>query len=512
MRAAIVEGAEELSVNIAGTRMTVHIPGKLLETGTLYLSSSCAVQLGRFQLSAGEVRKEAVLGLIPKEYREESLTEYTRKLAEKFGREQPELLLLLLMEGKRDVFDGLVQRLLNAKTSLQERYQFLEHIRNTGIKIFKKDIFSSGIYGQMLLDERQLQLCKTEFSAVEETLLTYLSIPDVQTDPELRKNIVKAVLKVGAEPACVEELWHLWEEIRTHSKSLMSWISQNGFYIRYYTPEILEELAGRLDFSGEAVLGNYTEVERRFEMLARPVRRIFEMMPEIKSLEAYSSEQVKECVLLHRDELAGLYNELCNWKAAVSGFEENISALEEMSFRNETLSTAILFMQHMEEALSVFFDDVSVKFSRVCVADTCAIMNHPELISDFTRGDTLLVIPVLVLEELDSKKRDRNEQTASQAREAIRQIAQYSGSIWLDQCQNSYPELLSPDLDPQRNDCKILSVALRYAHKNVILLTDDINLRNLAASQRLHAMSYEGYLELMEEEIRKSRKNKKKGK
>lgn len=512
MRVAIVEGAEELSVNSVRTQMTVHVPGKLLAKNTLYLSSSCAVQLGRFHLSAGEVRKEAVLGFIPTEYQGEGITQCIQTLAERFGEKQPELLILLLMERKRDVFDGLLQQVLNSKTSLQEKYQFLECIRNMGMKMLKKEIFASGIYSQMLLDEKQLQSCRREFSTVKHTLLTYLSMYDIQSDHELRKNIVKAVLAVGAEPDCVEELWHLWEKIRKDNKSLLSWIRQERLYVRYYTPEILEELAHRLDFSGENRLENYTEVERRFEMLARPVRQTLEIMPEMTSWGMCSYEEVKECVLIHRDEVSRLYDELRNWKNAVSEFEENISDLEELCFRNEELNRAVLFMNQMEDALCLFFDDVSVKFSRVCVADTCAMMSHPELISDFTHGDTLLVIPIVVLEELDHKKSDQDAQTASLAREVIRQIEYYSGSLWLDQSQNSHPELLSSDLDPRRNDCKILSVALRYMYKNVILLTDDINLRNLAVSQHLNTMSYENYLKLREEEIRKSRKKKKKGK
>ena len=96
-------------------------------------------------------------------------------------------------------------------------------------------------------------------------------------------------------------------------------------------------------------------------------------------------------------------------------------------------------MDGLKEALNAFFDDRVIKFQRAYVADTCALMNRPELIGTFADGKALLILPVLVLEELDAKKDDIDEESAWKAREAIRQIELYQGNEWLDNPQNSCP-------------------------------------------------------------------------
>ena len=49
-------------------------------------------------------------------------------------------------------------------------------------------------------------------------------------------------------------------------------------------------------------------------------------------------------------------------------------------------------------------------------------------------------------------------------------------------------------MNPDRNDNKILSIAIKYAYKNAELITDDRNLRNLASSQHIKSMNSDGYM------------------
>lgn len=109
-----------------------------------------------------------------------------------------------------------------------------------------------------------------------------------------------------------------------------------------------------------------------------------------------------------------------------------------------------------------------------------------------------------------------DEEKAYKAREVIRNISNYSAYDWVSTSENSHPELLSDDLDKNRNDNKILSIAVRYCAKKPILLTDDINLGNIATANNIENMTLESYqaMKQYEKENGKgsNRKNKKKKK
>ena len=55
-------------------------------------------------------------------------------------------------------------------------------------------------------------------------------------------------------------------------------------------------------------------------------------------------------------------------------------------------------------ALAHYFDDSFMKYNKVYIVDTCTLMHEPGLISWFDGENALLVIPMVVLDELDSKK------------------------------------------------------------------------------------------------------------
>ena len=131
------------------------------------------------------------------------------------------------------------------------------------------------------------------------------------------------------------------------------------------------------------------------------------------------------------------------------------------------------------------------------------MLNEPGLISWFDDDKALLVIPLIVLDELDGIKNDEDEERAYKAREAIRLINNYRSYEWLNTGEVSHTELLSKDLDPDRNDNKILSIALKYSVKMPVLLTDDINFGNIAEAQNIRTITLDSYRSMKEDEKRR---------
>lgn len=80
----------------------------------------------------------------------------------------------------------------------------------------------------------------------------------------------------------------------------------------------------------------------------------------------------------------------------------------------------------------------------------------------------------------------------------------------------SDPSLLNRDLDPDGSDNRILSVALRYIVKSPVLLTDDVNFRNIAEAQpgitAMDTRTYEIKKKYEAENAAKQQGKKKKGK
>ena len=113
---------------------------------------------------------------------------------------------------------------------------------------------------------------------------------------------------------------------------------------------------------------------------------------------------------------------------------------------------------------------------------------------------------------MDGLKNSENEETAHKAREIIRNISKYSNCDWLNIKESSYPELISKDLDKERNDNKILSIAIKYCTKKPILLTDDTNFGNIAIANNIETMNLKSYLTIKQAEKTTNKDSKKKNK
>ena len=73
-------------------------------------------------------------------------------------------------------------------------------------------------------------------------------------------------------------------------------------------------------------------------------------------------------------------------------------------------------------------------------------------------------------------------------------------------------ELLPKDLDNEKNDNKILSIGIKYIIKKPILLTDDINLRNIASSQNITSLDLNELKNMMESQTLNNQNKQKKKK
>ncbi len=146
------------------------------------------------------------------------------------------------------------------------------------------------------------------------------------------------------------------------------------------------------------------------------------------------------------------------------------------------------------------------KTSKIFVLDTNVLLHDYKCIYNFEENH--IVIPIVVLEELDRFKRG-NDQINFHAREFTRELDKLSGDRLLSdgislgkgkgklfiETGKSFSELVSNSFPEATPDHRILAIAdfVRHKHPNtqVVLITKDINLRMKAKSLGLKAEDYE---------------------
>jgi rRNA-processing protein FCF1 len=144
-------------------------------------------------------------------------------------------------------------------------------------------------------------------------------------------------------------------------------------------------------------------------------------------------------------------------------------------------------LRDWEEQLAGAAANASGQYDYVFVADTNALINLPELPQKMV-GNVLLVVPQIVLDELDRKKRDTSLTQA--CNRAARLLTEMPAAR--RRYEESDLALLPADFE-DTPDNRILSVAMKYLHPNLRLVSDDINLSAKAASMKITAVKIERF-------------------
>jgi rRNA-processing protein FCF1 len=150
-------------------------------------------------------------------------------------------------------------------------------------------------------------------------------------------------------------------------------------------------------------------------------------------------------------------------------------------------------IMQLEEYILSSFAPVRGDKKRVVVIDTNCLMHKLHLLDQIKPSDWL-VIPTVVLNELDGLKTDVNKDEISEkarlARKAIDRLGRFSGDEHYEQ---QHLRLLKKNKNNSA-DAKVLSVAAYYRLGKVLLITEDKNLRNMAHAENIPNQSVNNYL------------------
>ena len=511
IRIGIVFGADKFEVKKSKMQLIIRIPDCELNNQGLYFNTSNSVKACITTVSAGEVSKDIAIAYIPKEYKN-NLSNAIVTTVDKYYTQDNIILFALYEIGLKDLFLEYVTNIISENKELADKAKIIESFNQKSKEFYGKNLISATDKENFLIDEDYIIKYSKNIENAKKIISEYAEINAFKQDDSLFQKMMQIVIEhVGVQDS-LEDIWSFWEVITSTKKAHINWITKMELQKYLYSEKSILNFFNKFKDENILKIDEYTVVEKTIHNLKKILLRVEKLIPELNLYQTVSNEKYNEIVLAHKDILKELYEKVRQWKKEEEEFINKVFNLDEFLKTDNPFMNVKKNIDGLRNALATFFDDSFMKFNEVYIADTSILLNEPNLISWFDGKKTLLVIPMVVLDELDGLKNSEDKEIAKKAREVIRNISKHSNCDWLNIKESSYPELISKDLDKERNDNKILSIAIKYCTKKPILLTDDTNLGNIAIANNIETMTLESYLTTKQEEKTANKDNKKKTK
>lgn len=511
IRIGIIYGADKFEVESKGKLIIIRVPDCKFRSMGLYFNARDSVQAGITNVTAGNVSKDIAIAYIPN-ISEISFPNIVVELVDKYYVQDSTILFTLYELGLKDMFLQYVDRIISVQEEIADKVKTIERFNEKSRTYYGQNIISAADKERLLVNETYIiGKCRTIESA-KDVISEYAEINAFKQDESLFQRIMKLTIENVGEQDSLEDIWDFWKVISSTKKAYINWVTKHGLQRKLYSKKSIISFIERFISDDIFAIEEYTAIEQIILNMRRISLQIESILPEVDLFKIVSEEKYNELVLSHIDSIENLYDQVRQWQDEEEHFNNKIIELEEILVPDTPFDNLRRNISSLRNALATFFDDSFMRFNKVYIVDTCTLMHEPELISMFDGQKALLVIPMIVLDELDGLKNDEDEEKAFKAREVIRNISNYKAYDWLSTGESSYPELLSGDLDKERSDNKILSIAIRYCTKKPILLTDDINLGNIASANKIENMTLESYHAMKQYEKLSSKGSSKKSK
>ncbi|MCI9127340.1 MAG: ATPase [Eubacterium sp.] len=499
IRIGIIYGSDKFEVESKGKQIVIQVPDCELRNNGLYVNSKDSVQAGITTVRAGDVSKDIAIAYIPNASKA-SLPNTVVGLVDKYYAQDSTILFALYELGLKEMFLQYADRIISEEEKIADKAKVIELFNEKSRGFYGQNVISAADKERLLVNEAYIVgKCQT-IEGAKNVISEYAEINAFKQDESLFQRIIKLSIEHVGEQDSLEEIWSFWQAISSAKKAYINWVTKLGLQKNLYSKKSIVAFIERFTDEDIFEIEEYTAVEQIILSMRRISLQIESLLPDLDLYKTVSEEKYNELVLNHIDIIENLYDQVRKWQDEEERFNNKIIDLDEVLSPNTPFAYVKMNISGLRSALATFFDDSFMRFNKVYIVDTCTLMNEPALISWFDGEKALLVIPMIVLDELDGLKSDDDEEKAYKAREVIRNISNYKAYNWLNTGESSHPELLSDDLDKERNDNKILSIAIRYCAKKPILLTDDTNLGNIASANKIENMTLESYQAMKQHE------------
>ena len=179
-------------------------------------------------------------------------------------------------------------------------------------------------------------------------------------------------------------------------KAYINWVTKLGLQKNLYSKKSVLDFLHRFTDENIFEIEEYTAVEQIILNMRRIALVVEKMLPELNLYKTVSEEKYNEIVLLHKDILEDLYDQVRKWQDDEEQFTNKVIELDEVLGVDIPFTNVKRNMDGLRSALAKFFDDSFMKFNKVYIVDTCTLLNEPGLISWFDGEKALLVVPMIV--------------------------------------------------------------------------------------------------------------------
>lgn len=495
-----------LSRIVDGT-LVIEVQDDLLPKEIVSLFAEETLHIGNFSLQAGGATRKATL-LFSTPPAEEEIEAICETIATRYTGKSLLAALPLLVFGKDKLFQQLTLDALANMEGLSKKSAAINDINHAAKALFRSECISKETAQAVVADELKQVFGECSFDDIAERVARIKGECTSKDDARVLNEAIRVGISALPEPSGVKQVWALWsslEELGINVNSLDSDVVTS-----LYSERCMSEIESVFSSPDFYSMPAYTIVERSMLQLRRSCDRVSSLLGDADLYKPLSEEDARLLCIANKGSLEQAYTELKSWQEKQDDLSYAGVDPEKAARPDSPYAKAAASMKSVRAGIGPFYDESSLKYSAAYVVDTCALMNSPELVETFEDNRALLIVPSIVLSELDGLKSSDDEDRAFKARDAIRAIDNHRAFEWLNLRENSHPELLGDDYDKDRNDCKILSIAIKYIFKQAVLITDDANLRNLAQANAIEAIGSVEFLEAKRESRMKKKRPKQK--
>lgn len=436
-------------------------------------------------------------------------TAYCVNLVQKYVSENKNILFLLQGVGKTDLFFNQLANLFDdPEINLLEKGEALTKILETGQRYFGRNILSTDQEKRLLFHNWAPQ--NITLPSIQEQIHSLLKSTYFKNRPWALQYAISQMMDHASPVKSFEDFMQFIEFATT--TPLIKDIFRNTSVAQKIDSdanlEFLITLYG--DLPPQLAL---TETQYRLLALQKTFIDLNLELKRIKYNIDQTAAEKKSVVLKNKDVLPTLNVKVNAFKKARASFNDTLKKRAfaiKTNIEDDSYFKKPEYMPYLQQlkivhdattTISPYLGILSGNYERIYIADTCAIMENPELIDSFKTNKFALIIPKQVLEELDKNKLKTDNDTNRKAQAAAKKIAECRdlkkmGQKWLF-IEDSDISLLPQEYSDGHisGDDLILSVALKYRLNDPIILTNDVNLGNKLYGEYIRQQSSKRFME-----------------
>lgn len=482
----LVYGNDNFYIDIKDKKMTLYVEDNMVLENCIALNKDKTnVCISNFKIHNNF--GEHVISLGYSISYQDDFNEVASELINKYKIKDARILLISLIMGGIEVFRNNVLDLFDMIEKIDDAMNFMGDLINNAKQLRLDDNQAKNIINHILSNNKRVNDIKTI-----NLLIAYLmplvnsKMLDNNSISKLYLSIIKRNNIESIDYNDLNTLFDYLKHIKVEIKdidSVSKTLYKNSFI--YMMKKYMADTQYRFE--------EYSSIEKSINSFANNIKSIEESL-KLKTGDIYNnisasslSTKIIEYYKTAKDK-DKILNNLNNIDKILKDISSKLEIKEE-DFKNNGIINSAL--ESIKSAVYKLNDKSINNFNKVYAVDTNAVMNEPKIF-DYIDSKTLLVIPLTVIEELDKLKTSEDDNIKFKAREATRNIEANNNKANIR--KEDYDNNILPEgFDKNKNDNKILATAMKFLAKDVILITDDNNLKVKADSQNIKYISLEDF-------------------